>query len=384
MDGHSVLGIKRHFTIWLFAFATVLALAFGASDLRAEDLDDKPARGPDPELYQSTVDRAIRFLADRQSEDGSISRRLGIGPTALCMLALLRLGRTPDDPQVARGLAFLEEATQETGGIHMPGGRIPNYETCIALICFQEANADGRYDKIIKAAEKFLRGGQIDEQKGKDQSDPAYGGMGYGGRSRPDLSNTAYMIDALASCGAEADDPAMQKALAFVSRCQNLEGPHNTTKYASMVNDGGFYYTCVLSRQDESRETAGGGLRSYGSMTYSGLKSMIYAGPSKDDPRIKAAIGWIRDNYGLKSNPGMGDAGLYYYYHTFAKTMDALGKDLFEDAEGVKHDWRKELTDELASRQHENGSWVNTNQRWMEGDPNLATSFALLALSYCR
>ena len=74
----------------------------------------------------------------------------------------------------------------------------------------------------------------------------------------------------------------------------------------------------------------------------------------------------------------MGDAGLYYYYHTFAKALDALGINEIEDAKGVKHDWRRELTEELARRQKENGSWVNTNNQWMEGDPNLATAIALL------
>ena len=369
----------------LTASVLVLSCVVATEAARAQEAKDQSTtKGPDSQRYQATVDRAIRYLASQQQDDGSISPRIGIGPTALYTLGLLRSGRTPDDPQVARGLAFLEEATQETGGIHMPGGRIPNYETSIAVICFKEANRDGRYDEIIAAADKFLRGGQIDEQKGKDESDPSYGGMGYGGRSRPDLSNTAFMIDALKSCGAAADDPAIQKALVFVSRCQNLEGPHNTTKYADKVNDGGFYYTGALSKMDEERETASGGLRSYGSMTYSGLKSMIYAGLTKDDPRMKAAIGWIRKNYGLTANSGMGDAGLYYYYHTFAKAMNVLGEDVFEDANGVKHDWRKELFEELASRQRENGSWVNTNQRWMEGDPNLATSFALLALTYCR
>ena len=58
--------------------------------------------------------------------------------------------------------------------------------------------------------------------------------------------------------------------------------------------------------------------------------------------------------------------------------------DEIEDAQGVKHDWRRELTEELARRQKENGSWVNSNNRWMEGDPNLVTGYALLALSYCR
>ena len=51
-------------------------------------------------------------------------------------------------------------------------------------------------------------------------------------------------------------------------------------------------------------------LRSYGSMTYAGFKSMLYAGLSADDPRVQAAAGWISKHYDVKSNPGMQDAGL--------------------------------------------------------------------------
>jgi len=344
----------------------------------------KDAFGPDAELYQRTIEKAIAFLAAQQREDGAISPQLGIGPTALAVLGAMRCGRGVSDPIVAKGLKYLEEYVQESGGIHAPGSHITNYETSIAVVCFQQANRDGRYDKIIRQAEAFLRGVQIDEKQGKDRTDVSYGGAGYGRRSRPDLSNTAYLLEALKACGAAADDPAVQKALVFVSRCQNLESEHNTTKYAAKVNDGGFYYTPVLEKQDEERETAEGGLRSYGSMSYSGLKSMIYAGLTGDDPRVQAAIQWIRKHYDLKSNPGMGDAGLYYYYHTFAKALDALGENEIEDAAGMKHDWRRELTEELARRQRPDGSWVNSNPRWMEGDPNLATAFALLALSYCR
>ena len=41
------------------------------------------------------------------------------------------------------------------------------------------------------------------------------------------------------------------------------------------------------------------------------------------------------------------------------------------------------LAAHLAQQQQKNGSWVNPAPRWNEGDPNLATSYALLALSYC-
>jgi squalene-hopene/tetraprenyl-beta-curcumene cyclase len=364
-------------SVVLFAIASYTLAAEKKTSVKAED--DSNAG-----LYQKTVDRAIKFLALQQGDDGSISPRLGIGPTALATYGLLRSGRTVADPQVARGLAYLEEYAQESGGIHLPGGRIPVYETCIAVMCFQEANRDGRYKKILKDADDFIRKGQIDETKGKQKSDIDYGGVGYGGRSRPDLSNTAFLVDALKASGAKADDPALQKALAFVSRCQNLESEHNTTKFASKVNDGGFYYTPMTDKVPQDRGTAEGGLRSYGSMTYSGLKSMIYAGLTKDDPRVKAALTWIRKNYDLSSNPGMGQAGVFYFYHTFAKALDVLGVDEIEDAKGMKHNWRRELIEELAKRQKPDGSWVNEDNQWMEGDPNLATAFALLALSHCQ
>ena len=340
--------------------------------------------GPDPKVYQETVAKAIQYLATAQAQDGSVGARIGIGPTALATLGLLRSGRGVADPQVAKGLKYIEGYVQTDGGIYSPRSRISTYETCIALVSFQEANKDGTYDKIICQADKFIRGGQWDESKQKEKSDVGYGGAGYGGKTRPDLSNTAFMIDALKVAGAKPDDEAIQLALIFVSRCQNLESEYNSTPFAAKVNDGGFYYTPAESKQGQDRQTPNGGLRSYGSMTYSGLKSMVYAGLKKDDPRVKAASTWIRKNYDVKSNPGMGNSGLYYYYLTFAKALDALGENEVVDGNGVKHDWRRELVEELARRQQPNGSWVNTNSQWMEGDPNLATAFALVAVSYCR
>lgn len=118
-------------------------------------------------------------------------------------------------------------------------------------------------------------------------------------------------------------------------------------------------------------------------MTYAGLKSMIFAGLTKDDPRVKAAISWLQKHYTFAENPGMGSAGLYYYFHTAAKALDVLGEESFTDAAGKPHAWRSELSDTILARQQADGSWVNENPKWMEGDPNLVTSYALLALSYC-
>lgn len=119
-------------------------------------------------------------------------------------------------------------------------------------------------------------------------------------------------------------------------------------------------------------------------MTYAGLKSMIYCGVGPDDPRVKAAYIWVQQHYTLAENPGMGRDGLFYYYHTFAKALDAIGRPTIEDADGSMHDWRQELSQHLIEMQHDDGSWVNSSDRWLEGDPNLVTAYALLSLAYCQ
>ncbi len=203
-------------------------------------------------------------------------------------------------------------------------------------------------------------------------------------KDRPDLSNTSFLLDALKSVGRGPDDDAVKQALVFVSRCQNLETEFNTTPFAAKNPDGGFYYTPAAGGSSQAGTTPEGGLRSYGSMTYAGLKSMIFAGLGPDDPRVKAASKWLAQHYSLTENPGMGSAGLYYYYLTMAKALAATGAKEFVDGTGKTHDWRGELIAELARIQKPDGSWVNENARWMEGDPNLVTGYTLFALTYCR
>jgi squalene-hopene/tetraprenyl-beta-curcumene cyclase len=260
---------------------------------------------------------------------------------------------------------------------------VKNYETSLAIQCFAAANVDGRYKKVLAKAETFIKGIQSAGQP----SDVNYGGSGYEPKKkRPDLSNTSFLLDALQATGAGADDEAVKRALVFVSKCQNLETEHNTTPFAAKNPDGGFYYTPAAGGVSEAGPTDEGGLRSYGSMTYAGLKSMIFAGVKADDPRVKAAVSWIKKHYTLSANPGMPKPaqGLYYYLHTFAKVMSAMGLEVLEDDKGVKHPWRHDLLVELAKQQRPDGSWVNSDPRFMEGTTNLVTAYALLALSYAQ
>lgn len=334
---------------------------------------------------ETIVAKAIDYLRNRgQQDDGAFSPKVGIGVTALAATALIQNDVPLHDPMVAKAVKLVADAAREDGGIHSPDSRLKMYETCVAVLCLEAANENGKYDKVLSNAAKFIKGEQFDEADGLDPSNTEYGGTGYGGKSRPDLSNTAFLVDALSSMKQGDHDEAIDKALTFISRCQNLESAYNTSEEAAKINDGGFYYTVSEGGVSAAGDTPDGGLRSYGSMTYAGLKSMIYAGLGPDDPRVSAALTWVKKHYSLDANPGLGDAGLYYYYHLFAKALDAAELRELTDASGKTHDWRAELVAHLGSLQANDGSWTNSNSRWMEGDSNLATVFSLLALSHCK
>ena len=105
--------------------------------------------------------------------------------TAIVVSAILANGHTVDDPVVAKSLKYLEGFVQPDGGIYAPKSRLRNYETCLGELCFAAANRDGRYDKILKNAEAFLKGLQFGDADNRKPSDIAYGGVGYGGWNVP-------------------------------------------------------------------------------------------------------------------------------------------------------------------------------------------------------
>ena len=338
--------------------------------------------------FEQTVAKAVQFARSAQTEDGAFSPQFGSGVTSIVTTGLLRHGRSPSEPMIAKALTWLEQHVKADGGVYLEGTLYRNYETCLAIMCFSEARkqlaeGDSRYDTLLENAEGFVKRLQWDTEEGHGPESLSYGGAGYGKHNRPDMSNTGFLLEALKSLGRGEEDPHVVAALTFVSRAQNLETACNTTPFAAKVNDGGFYYTPAAGGQSQAGETENGGLRSYGSMTYVGLKSMIYAGVGPDDPRVKAAYDWARRNYTIDENPGMGSAGYYYYLHTFAKALDAIGRDTLVDDTGVEHQWKAELVGQLAATQADDGSWVNPNERWLESDPNLVVGYCLLALSHC-
>lgn len=366
----------------LFAGLLVCGMALGFSFVCSE------ARGgiDADKLCAEMLASGIKFLRENQTPDGNWSPQMGVGPTAVITHSLLRAGLAPSDETVAKALAFLAKAAQKDGGVYSPGGMYGNYESCLALLCFSaaEKTEKGKYTALLKPLEEFIRKGQFTDENGNMEGvdDGFRGGAGYGKHQRPDLSNTQFFVEALRESACAADDPAIQKALLFVSRCQNLESENNSLPFAAKNPDGGFIYSCA-DQSSAAGETANGGLRSYASMTYAGLKSMIYAGVDREDRRVKAAFEWITKNYDVRSNPGIDQQGLFYYYQLMSKTLRTLEVTQITLPDGTKRSWRDDLLSTLKEKQNADGSWSNPEPRWMESDPNLVTGYVLLVLADC-
>lgn len=334
------------------------------------------------------VERALEYLVASQRADGGWE---AFGRSHPAITAMVLNGLVQDEqygsqhPAVKRGFDVVLRFVQPDGGVYVPGEGMRNYHTSVVLMALA-ASKDPVHAERIRRAQQFLRKLQWDDDEGHEASSPWYGGQGYGRHKRPDLSNTQMMLEALHQSGLPPDDPVYQKALVFISRCQMLDAT-NDQPLADGSDGGGFVYTPVNGGESKAGTVVRDGrprLRAYGSMTYAGFKSLLYARLDRDDLRVTRAIDWIRRNYTLDSNPNMpaehSKQGLFYFYHVFARAMHTWGKESIRDDNGVSHFWRSELCQKLISLQRDDGSWVNEEDRWYEGNPHLVTAYAVLAL----
>ena len=318
------------------------------------------------------TDNGLRYLREQQAEDGSWSGSVGI--TSLALRAYLESRRKyteEDGPFITRPIQFILYHVQKDGSISESINN-RNYNTAVAITALQ-ATGNPKYSEIIENGQKFLKGIQLDEDDGYKPDHKYYGGIGYGGDERPDLSNEYLAIEALKATSLDPKDPVWEKALVFVSRSQN-NSETNDLDWAK--NDGGFAYMPDYSPHGDAV--------SYGGMTHAGLISLLFAGVDKNDPRVQSAYNWIRANYTLDDNPGAKNKqGLFYYYNAFAKSMYAFEEKEITDSNGIKHNWRNDLASKLLSLQQKDGSWVNKDSpRWWEGNKNLVTAWTVIALNH--
>jgi squalene-hopene/tetraprenyl-beta-curcumene cyclase len=323
---------------------------------------------------RASLAKAEAYLLQQQKPDGIWENHPGIA--ALAATAILKQPGTNREKQLAltaKTLDALAKLAKPDGGIY--DRTIPHYITAVSATALA---AGGRpQDRpLIEKARNYLVQNLLDEGEGVQKNEFWYGGMGYGATTRADgrradIISLEFALRAMRETGLPETSEAWQKAIVFLQRTQN-NSETNDQKWAA--NDGGFVYYPGFSYHVD------GGTRSYGSVTYTGLLSYAWANVKKDDARVTAVSKWIRDNYTLDENPGMGQKTVYYYYMVFAKALQAMGDPTIVDAKGRSHNWREELGRKLLSLQHSEGYWVNTEPAEMQDNKVLVTSFTMLAI----
>jgi squalene-hopene/tetraprenyl-beta-curcumene cyclase len=390
----------------------------------------------------------LRFLLSQQADDGAWRSQI-YGPFkdggSLTPLALRTLfGVAPrdrlDSNRIVAGISYLVRMVRDDGLIDSTSGNItyPVYTAANAVVVLSRS----RNPRHLAARDAWLaelRRRQLVEQLGWQRDDEAYGGWGYSSLlpkrpvsgkpatplDEPNLSATAFALEALRAAGSREDDPAFRKALRFVQRCQNFSNDRDRDRkvregeapaeplsdHARLggsltlpnraildreFDDGGFFF--IL--HDPIRNKAGGLGRdasgserfaSYGSTTADGLRCLLACGLSTDDPRVAAARRWLRDHFAADSHPG-GYAtdrehvreGLFLYY---ARSMALALASMPATDDASRAEVRRiasALANELARRQRPDGSWSNPVVSVREDDPLVATPFALEALAACR
>ncbi|EDM27730.1 hypothetical protein LNTAR_21028 [Lentisphaera araneosa HTCC2155] len=335
---------------------------------------------------KASMKKGENFLLAQQNENGSWGLYGGVPAYSALSITTLAMSPSRDQykEQIDKGAKYLSQFLNPDGSIHDRSEHAyPNYTTSLSLMAFYFVDSK-KYGDAIRKGRRFLVKSQFGPETGIEE-----GGIGYGSNmTKSDLSNTQYALEALyitESVDQEGVSPedvkatreAWAKALEFVERCQSSkENDEELNIEWKERNYGGFRYS-----PDRSK-TEGPDMAPYAGMTYAGVKSMIYAKVSKDDPRIKAAMEWVKRNYTLDENPGLKLQGHFYYIHTFAKALHAAEIEVVEGENNAKHHWRTDVCKKLLSMQAEEGSWSNPEKRWQENNRQLVTAYALMSLYY--
>jgi squalene-hopene/tetraprenyl-beta-curcumene cyclase len=371
---------------------------FGALDqaakAKAESVDAAGSPADSAVAEADTIaarrDRALQAgaaaILKEQAADGSWAQG-NVGISALCTDALLEAGLTTRDQRILRAVEFLLKNQKDDGGIYDDVG-LKVYSSSIALKALVAADPKA-YAEPIKKALAYIEKCQWGADESLEKSDLRLGGFGYGKSNRPDMSNTQFCLDALKAAGVPKDSAVWARAVVFVSRSQD-RSESNDKAFAGR-DDGGGVYSPVETKAETIELPDGRKIfKTYGSMTYAILKSFVFANLDPKDPRVQASLDWIRKHWTFEENPEMGQQGLYYYYMTAARALaaysKAAGEDKFLDARRRLHDWRTEITEAILARQRPDGTWVNAQERWYEGEKMaiVPTSYCLIALAECK
>lgn len=328
--------------------ATVALLASAAcaqaADAPAVEAGPLTGRELTPEM-RAAVDRGLEALSKRQQKDGSFGSEMTrhVGISSLCAMAYMQAGHLPGRGkyglEVEKAVSFVLGATQESGLICADSISPPMYGHGFGALFLGEVygmTGDERVKEKLQKAIRLIERSQNDQGGWRYQPAPV----------DADISVTITQIMALRAArdaGIKVEKEVVDRAIAYVRKCQN--------------GDGGFSY----------RLNQGFGGDSGFARTGAGVASLFYAG-IYEGKEVTKGLEYLRKYVPGKSVRGDSEGNYYYgQYYAVQAMYQSGGRDWIT--------WFPAIRDQLLQRQNKaTGLWT--------GDVNeeYATSMALLIL----
>ena len=277
------------------------------------------------------IDRGLKFLAERQLEDGSLGTSgyaRNVGVCSLAGMSFLASGSTPGRGPYAHEIdlciEYLLEQTGAAGFIAAPGAtsRGPMYGHGFATLFLCEAYgmAEQRElrDRLSEAIEVIV-GAQNAEGGWRYQPEP----------KDADLSVTVCQVMALRAArnaGIAVPRETIDRSIAYVKACQN--------------DDGGFRYMLSAGQNQVSQFAR----------SAAGVVALQNAG-IYDGEEIESGLRYLEQFLPGKKQVGR-DVFYFYGQYYAAQAMWHAGGEHWQQ-------WFPAIRDELVARQRSDGSWMD-------------------------
>jgi prenyltransferase beta subunit len=315
--------------------ALILVFVIGCGLAAGQQLLTSRPRGkalaPNVEMIapaRPAVDKGLKFLAQRQLEDGAFATS-GYGRNAavvaLAGMAWLAEGSTPGrgpyGEEVARATDYLLDHAEQSGFISVEGAMShgPMYEHGFATLFLAEVYGmsprDDLREKLAAAVDLIVRTQNAD------------GGWRYQPRrEEADLSVTVCQVMALRAArnaGLAVPSETIERSIDYVKRCQNA--------------DGGFRYMLTGGESAFPRSAA--------------AVVALYSAGIYEGREIERGLVYL-DQFRPQGGAFAQDSHFFYGHYYAVQAMWMAGSERWER-------WYAAIRDMLVQRQQPDGSWAD-------------------------
>lgn len=326
----------------------LLISGFASSATHAQDR----VLNVDPEAARQCIKRAANFIFSQMSDDHWRERESHQGGvTALCTLALLNAGESPDDPRLAKALRYLERTPSDR--------QRTTYSVSLRVMTFCLADPfQKRFGQIIREDVDWLAGNQS-----------ANGGWAYPSGAT-DPSNTQFALLALheaAQIGVTVPVDVWERADKYWNLNRMRGGAY---AYSSHGVGTGSMTTAAISSLIIVRDN----LVEASDFIVNGKVDCCRR--MAPDSRLEGAINWVANRFTVTSNIST-PSNKYYYLYGLERAGRVAGLRFFGD-----HDWYRQGAAHLITQQNrQTGAFSEFGHGMNPGVDLESTAFALLFMA---